>query len=144
MSDEKPKTNGKRNKSAGSNYERETVKRLKDIGYTGVGTSRNNSRSRDAQKVDIVNCDESKDGRLPYNIQNKTLSKPAPYAKLLAEMPQDGSEINIIFHKQTKKNAAGRFMKVGEYAILKADDMYNMMQRLLELEDEVKGWSNIM
>lgn len=137
-------TNGKRNKTAGSNYERETVKRLKEIGFHGVGTSRNNSRTRDAAKIDIVNCDEDKDGRLPYNIQNKTLAKPAPYGKLLDEMPQDGRAINVIFHKQTKKNNAGRFMKVGEYAIMKLDDFYDIMKKILELEDEQKSWNNLM
>jgi hypothetical protein len=138
------KTNGKRNKSAGSNYERQVVNRLKDIGYSDVGTSRNNSRARDAAKIDVVNCNEDKNGRLPYNIQVKTLAKPAPYGKLLDEMPKDGPEINVIFHKQTKKAENGRFYEKGQYAILKLDDFYAIIKRNLELEDEAKSWSNIM
>lgn len=125
----KPRTNGRRNKVAGSNYERQVVNKLKSIGFTNVGTSRNNSRAKDALKIDIVNCNEDKYGRLPYNFQCKTLAKPCAYGKLLAEMPK-GKEVNVILHKQTKKDSAGRFQKVGEYAIMNAEDFYNMIAEL--------------
>jgi hypothetical protein len=137
-------TNGNRNRSAGNGYERAVVLKLKSIGFPNITTSRNNSRVRDKQCVDIMNLDEAKDGRLPYNIQCKNVSKHVEYAKLLAEMPQDGTEINVVFHKKTKKSEAGIFRKEGEYAILKLDDFYGMMKRLLEIEDEAKSWNNLM
>ena len=143
MSDDKPKTNGRNNRRAGNGYEVQIVKKLKPL-YPNIGTSRANSRSRDNLKVDLINCDESKFGRIPYNIQCKNLAKHCDYAKILNEMPKDGPEVNVIFHKQTKKADNGRFMKVGEFAILKLDDFYYIMKRNLELEDEVKAWSNIM
>lgn len=132
------KTNGKRNKSAGSSWERTIVNKLKEIGFPWVGTTRNNSRSRDAQKIDVMNIDEGKYGRLPYNIQAKTLAKPAPYGKLLEELPQDTGCINVIFHKQTKKSEGGRFMTRGTYAILNLDDFYSMASKIVTLEARVK------
>lgn len=131
------KTNGKRNKSAGSNFEREVVNKLKTIGFPNVGTTRNNSRSRDAQKIDVMNVDEGKFGRLRYNIQCKTLSKPAPYGKLLDELPQDGEEINIVIHKQTKKSESGRFMARGTYAIMMVDDFYDLIAEIEQLKNKL-------
>lgn len=138
------KTNGRNNKNRGSNWERDTVNALKKIGFVNAGTSRLHSRERDNAKVDITNANESINGRLPYNIQCKSVSKHVDYAKILSEMPQDGSEINVIFHKQTKKTDGGTFRKVGTFAILPLEDFYEIMRKQLELEDEVKAWSNIM
>ena len=143
MSEDKPKTNGARNKRAGSLLETQIVKQFKEIGFKYCATSRACNKVRDGEKVDLCNIDESKYGRLPYNIQAKTLSKPAPYGKILDEMPK-GEQINVLIHKQTKKDKAGRFQHRGTYAIMSIDDFYDIIKRNLELEDEVKAWSNIM
>lgn len=143
MSENKPKTNGKRNKQAGNAHEVQVVKKLKEVGYKHVATSRACNKIRDGEKVDVCNTDESKYGRLPFNFQCKTLSKPAPYGKILDEMPE-GDEINVLIHKQTKKDKAGRFQHRGTYAIMAVDDFYDIIKRNLELEDEVKSWGNIM
>lgn len=138
------KTNGARNRAAGNGWELASIKRLKEVGYKDICSTRSNSRVRDGEKVDVMFKDEAKYGRFPYNLQCKNVSKSLDYAKLLAELPQDSGAVNVIFHKQTKKAENGRFMKVGEYAILELDDFYNILKRVLELEDEVKAWSNIM
>lgn len=121
-------TNGKRNKNAGHAWEREVVKMLKEIGFEHVVTSRSESKGRDAQKVDVINKDEGKNGRLEWNIQAKNLSKVAIYTKLLSELPQEGPEINVIFHKQTKKSGE-RFVTTGTYALLKLTDFLSMMKK---------------
>lgn len=144
MSEDKPKTNGRNNRVAGHNFEREVVKKLKEVGIENIGTSRQHSRSRDNAKVDICRTDEIKYGRLPYNIQCKSISKHLDYAKILEEMPKNEPEINVIFHKQTKKTDNGRFMVKGQYAILKLEDFYEIIKKNLELEDEVKSWGNLM
>jgi hypothetical protein len=119
-------TSGKRNKAAGHGWELTCVKLLKSIGFLYAATSRLVSRLRDSQKVDITNIDEDAYGRLPYNIQCKNLSKACNYPKLLAELPK-GKEINVVFHKQTKK-VGTRFMPLGEYACLYLSDFILMMK----------------
>jgi hypothetical protein len=117
---------GKRNKAAGHTWELTCVKKLKDIGFERVGTARLISRLRDSQKVDICNFDEDEQGRFPYNIQCKNLSRACNYPQLLSELPE-GKEINVIFHKQTKL-VGTRFMPMGEYAILALSDFITMMK----------------
>lgn len=123
---------GKRNKSAGHDWELKIVKKLKEIGFADVATSRAVSRLRDAQKVDVCNKDEDINGRLPYNIQAKTYSKAIAYPKILSEMPK-GKEINVIFLKQTERTGT-RFIASGTYAILPLESFYMMMKKLIDLE----------
>lgn len=117
---------GKRNKNAGHTWELQCVKKLDEAGFSGLGTSRNISRTRDAEKVDICSFNEGTEGRFEYNIQCKNLSKACNYPKLLSELPADGNQMNVIFHKQTKK-VNNRFMPLGEYAILNLSDFIGMM-----------------
>lgn len=123
------KTNGRRNIKAGHKWELEALHRLEEI-FPEICTTRLNSRLRDSQKVDIMYKDEAKHGRLPYNIQCKTLAKHCDYTSLLKEMPV-GDEVNVIIHRKTKKSeASGRFIKQGTYAIMEAEDFYKLIQEL--------------
>jgi hypothetical protein len=126
-------TNGKRNRNAGFSWEREIAATLREIGFPNAVTSRSESRSRDDQKVDIINKDEAKNGRLPYNIQAKCAKGHLKYAALLSELPNDPGIINTIFHKQTTKNAGGRFMETGRFVILNMDDFLLMVKELENL-----------
>jgi len=124
-----------RNRVAGHNWERVCAQKWRSMGYLGVLTSRECSRLRDSQKVDLSNADEDVDGRLPYNIQCKTLSSSAPYSKLLRELEENnkGPQINVVVHKMTKKSGV-KFMTVGEYAILNLTDFYRMAEKILHYE----------
>ena len=134
--EEQKKKGSSRNRVAGCTHERDEAKTMRSIGYTDIRTSRECSRKRDSQKVDLCNADEDEFGRLPYNIQCKTLCSTAPYPKLLKELEEHNSrkQINVVFHKLTKKTEGGRFNPVGKYAILNLDDFYVMMEKLLKLE----------
>jgi len=129
------KTNGVRNRVAGHSFEREVVKILKDIGFAFAATSRAESRSRDGKKVDIMNSEEHKNGRLPYNFQCKNLTAKTKleYYKLLDEMPS-GSEINIVLHNRTVKTAGNRFLTKGQYAVMKMEDLFRMIQQIQNLK----------
>jgi len=131
----KPKGSS-RNKTAGSVYEREKAKEQRGIGYTDIRTSRECSRKRDAQKVDLCNADEDAFGRHPYNIQCKCYSTKLAYPKILAELGHHNGtrQVNVIYHKLTEKSASGRFMPKGEYAILNFSDFLRM-QELLKQND---------
>ena len=121
-------TNGKRNRTAGHRWERKIVSYLKLIGYIFAVTTRSESRSRDDKKIDIMNYDEATNGRLPFNIQCKSTTVSVPYGKILTEMPDEGL-INVIFHEQTR-NVNGRFMCIGEYAILNLSDLLEIFEFL--------------
>ena len=47
------------------------------------------------------------------------------------ENNKDKSIINVVFHKMTQKSPSGRFLPVGEYALLNLKDFYKMMKLLL-------------
>ena len=129
------KTKGSsRNRNAGFSWERLNAKRGRDIGYENLKTSRECSRLRDSQKVDLCNADEDKFGRLPYNIQCKTLNSSAPYHRLLKELEEHNGrrQVNVVVHKMTKKTAGGRFDGIGEYAIMNLDDFYRILRTLKE------------
>jgi hypothetical protein len=108
-------------RTAGHNWERECVKLLKDI-YPKVVTSRAESRNRDDQKVDLCYT-----GKL--NVQCKNYSKILKYNEVLSEMPIEEGQINVIFDRQTRKSANGRFMKVGDYVHLSLDDFLKLIEK---------------
>lgn len=129
---------GTRNKNAGHEFERTIVKAMNAIGFTHADTSREQSRARDNEGVDIMNKKEYITGRLPYNLQCKNLASNTPdgkfpYAQILAKMPE-GEEINVICHNQTVKrtSASGdvRFMTMGQYAHLGLRDFFTILHRL--------------
>ena len=131
------KTKGSsRNRAAGHSWERRCAIILRELGYEDVKTSRECSRLRDSQKVDLCNADEDKSGRLPYNIQCKTLNSSAPYHRLLKELEERNGrrQVNVVVHKMTKKTTGGRFDGIGEYAIMNLDDFYRIL-KLLRVND---------
>ena len=91
-------------------------------------TSRSESRSRDNDKVDLINQDEHKNGRLPVNFQCKTTSKGVNYVSLLNQMPME--MFNCILHRYTEKSEKGRFISKGDYAIMKMDDFINLIEQV--------------
>ncbi len=124
------KTNGKRNKQAGHSWEREIVKRINELGFS-VGTTRNLSRARDAQKVDIMGTNERVDGYFPANIQAKNEARVTKFQVHLAEMPVEPNIQNVVAFKQTTKTGS-KFMKQGEYAIMYFDSfLYYLKQERL-------------
>lgn len=131
------KVSGKRNRAAGHGWEREVVKLLKEIGFEHVTTSRNASKVRDAQKVDIVNFDEHTQGRLPYNIQAKCVKGHVKYALLLNELPKETGIVNVIFHKQTQR-VGTRFITMDKFAILQLDQFLKIVKDLKEQKEEIK------
>jgi hypothetical protein len=137
-----PKKRGPtRNVKAGHNWERDIVNILKEVGFDHVCTTRSESRARDNAKIDVMNKDEYKNGRLPFNIQCKNLVTTTvhgglDYNSVLNSMPQDGSETNVIFHNMTQKKGF-KFMLVGQFAHLKLYDFIMLIKKMKDLETEV-------
>lgn len=127
------------NRTAGHNFERECAQKMRTAGFMHTVCSRLESRSRDNEKVDLINKDERVNGRLPYNISCKNLTKQANFSALLKEMPKLDGVTNVIFHKLTKKKAKGTFCQVGQYAILDMEDFLKMVQRIHEFENQQRN-----
>lgn len=125
----KSKTNGKRNRSAGHGFELAVVKKLKEHGFPHVVTSRSESRSRDNEGTDLINCNERVNGRLPYNIQCKNVCNPLKYPAILSSMIKVPGVTNVIFHKCTKRSATN-FIPVGNYAVLSMEDFLSLISEL--------------
>lgn len=121
-------TNGARNRRAGHNFERELAEFFKGLGYSHVVTARSESRSRDDQKVDLMNSREDRNGRFVFNVQAKNTTAHVRYAKVLSEMPTEDGVINIIFHKQTERSDTGRFVPRGKYVIMTMTDFEKLMK----------------
>ena len=113
-----------RNRTAGHGWELKILKYLQPM-FKHLVSSRSESGSRDAQKVDLINKDEWKHGRFPIDIQAKNVVGKMDIAKLVNEV-KSANDITrakrvVIFHKMTKKvgnvkSGSVRFMPVGEYA----------------------------
>lgn len=125
------KTPGKRNKAAGSGWERELAIKFRELGFPHVITTRQGSRLRDSQKIDLMNSDEDKYGRLPYNVQAKNVVGHLAYGKVLGELPKEEGIINVILHKQTAK-VNDRFIGKEKFAIMYMDDFLNLIKELNE------------
>jgi hypothetical protein len=118
------------NRKAGHGYEKKEARRLRESGlFPHVVTCRSESRSRDGQKVDLINKDEAVNSRMEYNIQCKHSKKLVKYHELLGQMPQLEGIISVIFHEYTEQSATGKFMVKGCYAILRRDDFHILMQQ---------------
>lgn len=121
-----------RNREAGHSFERACAKRFREIGFPKVGCSRALNRSRDAQKVDLVNEDEYEVGRLPYNVQCKN-AVSLHYDKVLKELPLNPGIRNVVLHKKTKR-AGDKFMPQGTFAYLHAEDFFQMIEEIQTLK----------
>lgn len=150
------------NRTAGHNYERKCAKELHAVGFPHVVTSRSESKTRDDQKIDLMNKDEGTNGRLPYNIQCKDSCEQVKYVDLLFSgtpkkvvvkktgetknirsmaMPRIEGVINVVFHRYTSKkgtfNVSGKFMAQEEFAILTKADFLKMVEELEALRKRV-------
>lgn len=123
-------TNGKRNRQAGHAYERQIVKELRQLGFPEAVSARSESKNLDDQGVDICNT-------RGFHFQCKNSKTNPNYVELLESMPttlygrEDLPHIPVILHKKTKK-AKANFFPVGEYAILKKEDLYKLIKHVLQ------------
>jgi len=123
----KKKTNGKRNRNAGNDFERIVATKLREIGFQHVVTSRSESRNRDNSGIDVMNNDELTNGRLPYSIQCKCTTSKPPYNLLINELPNYPNTSRIVLHKFVQKQG-GQFYTKGHYAIMEMQTFLDMAE----------------
>lgn len=121
---EKPKRQRSRgySKNKGNRYEAQIAKELRELGFTGVKTSRSESKSTDDNKVDIVDAEH----KLPVNIQIKKTQAIPSYFKIREESTVDPKTFAIIWNKQEKKQT--NICSVGECVIISKELFYELIK----------------
>lgn len=109
----------------GHAYERKIVKELNELGFS-VSTSRNASRTDDANKIDI----HDNRGDLPCYIQLKSTQQIPQYFKIRSESTVNPEEFVIIWSKQEKREA--NIVSVGEAAIISKQLFYKLIKNYAE------------
>lgn len=111
----------KKNKSKGSAFEYEVVKKLKEIGYEGCVTSRGESKKVDNNKIDIVDTFNE----LPVNIQCKHYANTPAYFTIREQC----SDISKPFVLLWKKSATEGSISPGTVAILPIEYFYQLIKK---------------
>jgi hypothetical protein len=132
---EKKPRGASRNRTAGHSWELACKKLFIEAGFPHVVSTRSESRSRDADGIDLINKDEGTNGRLPYNVQCKNYARHIKYHEVLGRIPKVKGVMNVIFHKLTsnkgKANKVGTFSLQGHYVIMHQDDFMELIKERL-------------
>ena len=113
---------GARNKAKGNEYERKIAKELRDLGFTGVVTSRSESKTVDNNKIDLIDTEN----KLPCFIQLKRTVNTPQYFKIREESTVDPEKFCLIWNRQEKANV--NFMSVGEVVMVPKSLFYQLIE----------------
>ena len=121
----KKKRNGAYNRRRGNSYETKIAKELREIGFTGVVTSRSESKSMDDNKIDLID----KNGRLPFYPQiKKTIATPQ-YFKIRKESTVNNEKFVLFWNKQVSKEK--NIISEGECVILDKKFFYELLKKYI-------------
>lgn len=120
--EKKKKKSPKYSRTKGNSYERKIVNELNSLGFN-VGTTRNNSREQDADKVDIYDID----GTLPCKIQLKCTQATPAYFKIRDQSSCDPEKFVIIWSKQEKRDI--NIISKGEVVMLPKRFFYDLIKK---------------
>ena len=122
QSDKSKKRSPSYSKTKGNRYEQKIAKELREIGFKGVVTARSESKSKDDDKIDLID----KDGLLPVEIQLKATQSIPSYFKIRSESSVDNKKFAIIWAKQEKKET--NICTVGECVIIDKELFYELIK----------------
>ena len=108
---------GRLNRERGIRGELSLIKRLKQLGFHGMVSSRSESKNLDNAGIDIVD----KDNCLPCNFQIKTSLANPQYTKLISECPIKDKPLAVYHNKQYKVENSDKQRSGGSYIIYDAD-----------------------
>lgn len=118
----------KRNRTAGHKKEQELAEKFRQVGYPDVKTSRACNRYRDSQKIDLAYDNESVQGQFPFNVQSKDVTTLNVF-KTFEEIPNQQDIVNILAVTKREKRGS-KFMKTGEYVMMKESDFFDLLHQL--------------
>ena len=106
------KRSGAYNRSRGQRAEQKVVNELKALGFTGVVTSRSESKATDDNKVDIID----KNNQIPY----------PQYLKIREQSTVPNNTFVILWDKQEPREK--NIITVGRCAIMDIDLFYKLIE----------------
>jgi hypothetical protein len=111
---------GRSAKQKGHDYERKIRNEMIELNFfPDCETSRNESRKKDGEKVDLCYTD-------PFNVQCKAQERMGLVHNILKDMPSDDN-INLVFDKRNYK---------GEVVCMTKEDFYKILKMLGFGEEE--------
>ena len=116
-------------RNKGHSYETKIAKELRELGFTGVVTSRSESKSMDDNKVDLIDTDN----KLPCAIQLKCTQSIPSYFKIRSESTVNPDDFVIIWSKQEKREV--NIVSVGEAVIMDKSLFYKLIKPYTEGEN---------
>ena len=102
---------GSASRRKGHAYERELVKKFKELGWEDAVTSRYASKMMDDMKVDLVNTE-------PFYVQCKCTKRAPNIRQILQDMP-DTSNYNVITWKVPRDN--------DQYVMMNLEDFFELL-----------------
>jgi hypothetical protein len=103
-------------RNKGHAFERKLMKLFQSLGWLKCRTSRNESRARDDEKVDLCHT-------APFNIQAKAVEKLGSLHEVLSSMPREKDNFNLVWHKRNNK---------GSVVAMTEDDFLKILNMLIE------------
>ena len=118
------KRSGAYNRNRGQRAEQKVVNELKALGFTGIVTSRSESKTTDDNKVDIID----KNNQLPFgiNIQVKHQIPYPQYFKIREQSTVPNDTFVILWDKQEPREK--KIITVGRCAIMDIDLFYKLIE----------------
>lgn len=118
----KKQRNLKNNKRRGNLYECKIAKELRDLGYTGIVTSRSESKSMDDMKIDLID----KHNKLPFYCQIKRTIKSPNYFEIKNACPLNDKPFVLFWNAQ--KPTDSTFRSIGEVVVLDKQFFYELLK----------------
>ena len=119
----KKKRSGAYNKRRGNSYETKIAKELRELGFTGVVTSRSESKRADDNKIDLIDTEN----KLPFYPQLKRTINTPQYFKIREESTVDPEKFVLFWNKQEAKET--NICSVGECVILDKKFFYELIKQ---------------
>lgn len=125
MEEEKPKKKrtGAYSKRKGNNYELKIIKELTGLGYSGLKSSRSESKNLDNDKIDIADTE----GVLPFYVQCKCTKNKPSYQDIIPNCPRKDRPLVIFHNYQVNKEV--NMGSIGEYVILTKEYFYQLINK---------------
>lgn len=109
-------------KTKGNRYEQQIAKELRELGFSGVKTSRSESKTVDNNKVDIIDTEN----KLPIQIQLKKTQNIPNYFKIRDESTVNPEDFCVIWAKQEPRET--NIITIGEVAIIDKKMLYKLLE----------------